>query len=59
MSNITPTPSQSSSIPSVYRLVADTKCQTSQSPNAAANQLDIFLFVATSALDANISALSV
>ncbi len=31
----------------------------SQSPNAAANQLDIFQFVATSALDANISALSV
>ena len=30
----------------------------SQSPNAAANQLDI-LFVATSALDANMSALSV
>ena len=30
-----------------------------QSPNAAANQLDIFEFVATSALDANMSALSV
>ena len=76
MSNITLTPSQSPSIPSVYRLVRDMKCQTcickrdtdsesvteysfsissreghelsnitltpSQSPNAAANQLDIF-----------------
>ena len=39
---LTPTPSQSPIIPSVYRLVRDTKCQTSQSPNAAANQLDIF-----------------
>ena len=25
-----------------YSFVRDTKCQTSQSPNAAANQLDIF-----------------
>ena len=35
--------SPSRPIPSVYRLVRDTKCQTSQSPNDAANQLDIFL----------------